>query len=71
MYFSVLKKLNWVAPSGESEDSGIQDNYSAAPNRIYYRLTEAGKTAADELWSNPLFTLYPENGANHKKKSEY
>ena len=54
----------------DDEDSGIQDNYSAAPNRIYYRLTETGKTAADELWSNPLFTLYPENGANHKKKSE-
>jgi hypothetical protein len=29
-----------------------------------------GKAAGDELWSNPLFTLYPENGANHKKKSE-
>ena len=70
MYFGVLKKLNWVAPSGENEDSGIQDNYSAAPNRIYYRLTQEGKAARDELWSNPLFTLYPENGANHRKKSE-
>jgi DNA-binding PadR family transcriptional regulator len=70
MYFGVLKKLNWVAPSGETEDSGIQDNYSGAPSRVYYRLTETGKTAADELWSNPLFTLYHENGANHRKKSE-
>jgi DNA-binding PadR family transcriptional regulator len=56
--------------TGITEDSGIQDNYSNAPCRVYFRLTEAGKTAADELWSNPLFTLYPENGANHKKKSE-
>jgi hypothetical protein len=70
MYFGVLKKLNWVVLSGEAEDSGIQANYSAAPNRVYYRLTAGGKAAADELWSNPLFTLYPENGANHKKKSE-
>jgi hypothetical protein len=70
MYFGVLKKLQWVATSGETEISGFQDNYSAAPNRVYYRLTEEGKAAGDELWSNPLFTLYPENGANHRKKSE-
>jgi hypothetical protein len=70
MYFGVLKKLNWVERTGISEDSGIQDNYSNAPSRIYYRLTQEGKAAGDELWSNPLFTLYPENGANHRKKFE-
>ena len=70
MYFGVLKKLNWVERTGISEVSGIQDNISAAPSRIYYRLTQEGKAAGNELWSNPLFTLYPENGANHKKKSE-
>ena len=70
MYFGVLKRLGWVEVTGVVEDSGIQDNYSNAPSRVYYRLTEAGKNAADELWSNPLFTLYPENGANHRKKSE-
>jgi len=69
MYFGVLKKLQWVEPTGITEDSGIQDNYSNAPSRIYYRLTAVGKAAGDELWSNPLFTLYPENGTNHKKKS--
>jgi hypothetical protein len=68
MYFGVLKKLHWVEPTGVVEDSGIQDNYSSAPSRVYYRLTAAGKAAGDEFWSNPLFTLYPENGANHKKK---
>jgi len=67
MYFGVLKKLKWVETTGITEDSGIQDNYSNAPSRVYYRLTAAGKAAGDELWSNPLFTLYPENGANHKK----
>ena len=70
MYFGVLKKLHWVELSGVTEGSGIQDNYSAAPSRVYYRLTAVGKAAGDELWSNPLFTLYPENGANHRKKSE-
>ena len=70
MYFGVLKKLHWVEFTGVVEDSGIQDNYSSAPSRVYYRLTAVGKAAGDELWSNPLFTLYPENGANHRKKSE-
>ena len=70
MYFGVLKKLRWVEVTGVAEDSGIQDNYPSAPSRVYYRLTEAGKTASDVLWSNPLFTLYPENGANHRRKSE-
>jgi hypothetical protein len=69
MYFGVLKKLHWVEVAGFAEDSGIQDNYSNAPSRVYYRLTAAGKAAGDELWSNPLFALYPENGTNHKKKS--
>jgi hypothetical protein len=70
MYFGVLKRLGWMETTGVVEDSGIQDNYSSAPSRVYYRLTEKGKAAGDELWSNPLFTLYPENGANHRKKSE-
>jgi hypothetical protein len=70
MYFGVLKRLGWVEDTGETEASGIQDNYPAAPSRIYYRLTQKGKKAADDYWSNPLFTLYPQNGQNHKKKSE-
>jgi len=69
MYFGVLKKLGWVERTNETERSSIQDNFPDGPQRVYYRLTAAGKAAGDELWSNPLFTLYPENGANHKKKS--
>ena len=68
MYFGVLKTLQWVETTGEAEKSGFQDNYSSAPRRIYYRLTVKGIEAQDALWSNPFFTLYPENGANHKKK---
>jgi hypothetical protein len=68
MYFGVLKRLGWVDVTGETEASGIQDNYHNAPSRIYYRLTEKGKEAGDELWSNPLFTLYPKIGLSHAKK---
>ena len=70
MYFGVLKRLEWVEVTSETEPSAIQDNYPAAPERVYYRLTQAGKEAGDELWSNPLFTLYPEIGASHMKKPE-
>ena len=69
MYFGVLKRLGWVEATGGIEASSIQDNYSMAPSRTYYRLTRKGKHAEDELWSNPLFTLYPEVGANHLKGS--
>ncbi len=67
MYFGVLKRLGWVELAGQTEPSTIQDNYPAAPERVYYRLTEKGKRAGEELWSNPLFTLYPEIGPSHIK----
>ena len=41
-----------------------------------YELDIVGKpsvisiVAGDELWSNPLFTLYPEIGPSHMKKSD-
>jgi hypothetical protein len=70
MYFGVLKRLGWVEVTEKTEPSAIQDNYPAAPGRVYYRLTKAGKQAGLELWSNPLFTLYPEIGPSHMKKPE-
>jgi hypothetical protein len=70
MYFGVLKRLGWVEVTEQTEPSAIQDNYPVAPERVYYRLTKVGSQAGQELWSNPLFTLYPENGANHRKKLE-
>jgi hypothetical protein len=68
MYFGVLKRLGWVEASGETEPSAIQDNYPAAPERTYYRLTREGIAASEESWSNPLFTLYPKIGLSHAKK---
>ena len=70
VYFGVLKRLGWVEETGQTERSAIQDNYAPAPERVYYRLTKTGMKARDELWSNPLFTLYPEIGLNHRKKSD-
>ncbi len=68
IYFGVLKRLGWVEATGKTEPSAIQDNYSQAPQRIYYRLTQKGIEAGTELWSDPLFTLYPEIGMSHSKK---
>jgi hypothetical protein len=68
MYFGVLKRLAWVETTNETAPSSIQDNYPPAPRRVYYRLTKNGVEAGEELWSNPLFTLYPEIGLSHAKK---
>ena len=68
MYFGVLKRLGWVEVTGQTEPSAIQDNYPPAPKRTYYRLTRKGIEAGDELWSNPLFTLYPEIAPSHMKR---
>jgi hypothetical protein len=70
MYFGVLKRLGWVETTGKTEASNLQDNYDKAPSRIYYRLTQKGREASDELWSNPLFALYPDISPNHIKKSD-
>jgi hypothetical protein len=70
MYFGVLKRLAWVEATKETEPSSIQDNYPSAPERTYYRLTKRGIEAGEELWSNPLFTLYPEIGPSHIKKAD-
>jgi hypothetical protein len=70
MYFGVLKRLGWVEVTDRTEPSAMQDNYPAAPERVYYRLTRTGIEADDELWSNPLFTLYPEIGASHMKRPD-
>ena len=65
-----LKRLGWVETTSVTEPSSIQENYSAAPDRIYYRLTKEGIKAEEYLWSNPLFTLYPEIGPSHMKRSD-
>lgn len=59
VYFGMLKRLDWVEPTGEIERSALQENYPPGPARTYYRLSRKGKQALLAEWSNPLFTLYP------------
>ena len=69
-YFSHLKRLGYVEGTGEEEPSLIQDSYSAAPPRRYYRLTDAGKRATMRELSDPIMTLYkyPREKRSAKRK---
>ena len=58
VYFSNLKRLGWVEPSGVEEPSAFQDHYPPGPPRRYYHLTPAGRAASDAAWSNPQLALY-------------
>ncbi len=57
-YFSNLRRLGWVEPSGKIEPSAFQSNYPSGQPRKYFCLTAAGKSAFDSAWANPLFALY-------------
>ena len=57
-YFGNLQRLGWVEPSGREEPSSLQDNYSDAPSRKFFRLTAAGLNASDADWANPQVALY-------------
>jgi len=58
VYFSGLRRLGWVEATGREEPSEFQDHYPSGPPRRYYRLTSAGKQAADISWANPQSALY-------------
>ena len=64
VYFSTLRRLEWVEPSGYEEPSAFQGNYPPGPSRIYYRLTQAGRAAGDGEWSNPHLALYGKGNPN-------
>jgi hypothetical protein len=58
VYFSTLRRLGWVEPSGYTEPSAFQDHYAPGQPRKYYRLTRAGTEAPEEAWRNPCKALY-------------
>ena len=58
VYFSTIQKLGWVEPTGREEPSSFQEHYPPGPPRRYFRLTEAGRTALETAWANPLRALY-------------
>lgn len=57
-YFSTLQKLGWVEPSGVVEASAFQANYPDGKPRIYFRLTQKGKSVPEDLWADPRKALY-------------
>ena len=57
-YFAMIQKLLWVKQTGEVETSHFQGKYPEGQPRIYFRLTEKGKTAPDSQWANPHKALY-------------
>ena len=57
-YFATIQKLGWVEPSGVVEPSTFQEHYPEGKPRIYFRLTEKGKSASDEQWADPRKALY-------------
>ncbi len=57
-YFGHLKRLGWVEETGKTEPWALQDYYPPAPQRVYYRLTDAGKRATIVELSDPIMTLY-------------
>ena len=58
VYFSGLRRLGWVEATGREEQSEFQAHYPPGPPKRYYRLTAAGRQAADISWSNPQLALY-------------
>ncbi len=58
VYFSNIKKLGWVEPTGKETSSEFQDHYPPGQPRKYFRLTKAGKEASDDAWANPYRALY-------------
>jgi len=57
-YCSTPQKLGWVEPTGKEETSRFQQKYPGGQPRIYFRLTEKGKSAPDSQWANPHKALY-------------
>ena len=57
-YFGHLKRLGWVEETGHTEASAIQDDYTPAPPRVYYKLTVKGWEAPPDQVSDPVQSLY-------------
>ena len=71
-YVGHLKRLKWIEETGETEPSGIQDDYPPAPPRVYYRLTDAGWKASTLEISDPVMTLYGYSREQRSaKRSQY
>ena len=57
IYFGLLKRLGWVEEA-ETEPSGMQEYFPAAPPRRFYRITDTGLAAPGEQLADPCAFLY-------------
>ena len=61
----MFKQSGWVEFTGREEMSALQEAYTDAPPRKYYRLTRMGIEAPDYKCSRPQLVLYPHPGLEH------
>lgn len=69
-YFHMLKRLGWVEPTPDpdapgqllEERSAMQDVYSGAPPRRFYRITQLGRDAPTDEWMAPQKTIMQAQG---------
>jgi len=60
-YFNRVKRLGWVESTGKTETSAVQSqNPAFGSPRIFYRLTNEGRSASEDDWSNPFRAPLPE-----------
>lgn len=59
VYFSLLKRLGWVEPTGEQQPSEPQDYDENFKPRVYYRLTSQGLAETVPEVFDPVMLLYP------------
>jgi len=69
-YFGMLTRLEWVEPTGVEEVSAFQEEYPEAEPRRYFRLTDQGRAASDDDWSNPLRALYGHSLEETRQKNK-
>ncbi|MBU2009491.1 MAG: hypothetical protein KJ624_06635 [Chloroflexi bacterium] len=60
VYFSTLRRLGWVEPTGEEEPSQPRDYHPNFEPRTYYRLTAEGMRAMVPIVFDPILLLYPD-----------
>lgn len=68
-YFGILKRLGFVEATGKTEPSSIQEKHADAPPRVFYRLTEDGAAAGEEVLRDPIKYLYGYSATERSKRT--
>lgn len=65
-FFHWFKQLEWVEFTGREEvgiAKGTDEPINPASSRRYYRITDKGRRASDNQWSNPIEEAHPEQSS--------